>query len=148
MRIPPGSVTPPGPRLAGLGAALSAIAVRFASRLLLRGIPSPDDREVLARACEPPRAAGGHLDRVLHLNAAPAVLVVRRLDAKHHARLQPRLGRRVERRRVIRFEPDPVADVVALVARQSAFARDPHGDLEDLADWHASLHGADRCLLA
>ena len=41
-----------------------------------------------------------------------------------------------------------MADVVALVVRQSAFARDPHGDIEDLADRHAGFHGADRCFLA
>src|SRR5918996_1910893 len=102
-----------------------------------------DDGEVLAGPGERPRAGRGHLDGVLDLDAAPAVLVVGRLHAEHHARLQ-RGGRRgVDRRRVVGLEPDAVADVVALVVGQAVLARDAHGEVEELADRHAGLHGGD-----
>src|SRR6185503_6311142 len=74
-----------------------------------------DDGEVLAGPGERARAAGGDLDGVLDLDAAPAVLVVGRLHAEDHAGLQRGVRGHVDRRRVVRLEPDAVADVVALV---------------------------------
>src|SRR5689334_11955544 len=102
-----------------------------------------DDREVLARARQRARAARCDFDRILDLHAAPAVLVVRRLDAEHHAGLERGAGRRVDRRRIVRLEPDAVSDVVTLIMRQPALARHAHRDLEQLAHRHAGLHSGD-----
>src|SRR6266850_3261159 len=57
--------------------------------------------EVLAGAGERACAGRRHLDGVLDLHAAPAVLVVGRLDAEHHAGLERGVRRRVDRRRVV-----------------------------------------------
>src|SRR2546422_6734473 len=109
---------------------------------------SADDREVLARAREPPRAAGGDLHGVLHLDAAPAVLIVGRLHAEDHAGLEQGRRRRVDRGRVIGLEPDAVAHVVALIVRDAVLAGHAHGDLEDVAHGHARSHGSHGRLLA
>src|SRR5262249_21229517 len=81
-----------------------------------------DDREILAGARERARAARRHLDGVLDLDAAPAVLVVGRLHAEDHAGLQRSAGGGIDRRRVVGLEPDAVAHVMALVVRQPARA--------------------------
>src|SRR6266403_1806949 len=105
-------------------------------------------REVLAGAGERARAGRRHLDGVLDLHAAPAVLVVGRLDAEHHAGLERGVRRRIDRRRVVGLQPDAVADVVSLIVRQSSLARDAHGQVEQPAHRHAGLHGGDRGALA
>src|SRR5262249_61772472 len=102
-----------------------------------------DDREVLTRTRQRARATRCDFDRVLDLHAAPAVLVVRRLDAENHARLERGVGRRVDRRRIVGLEPDAVSDVVTLIVRQPVLARHAHGDLEQLAHRHAGLHGCE-----
>src|SRR5215470_8312979 len=102
-----------------------------------------DDRKLLAGARERARADRRDLDGVLDLHAAPAVLVVRRLHAEHHSGFERRARRRVDRRRVVGLEPDAVADVVALIVRQPVLSRHTHGELEQLADGHAGLHGGD-----
>src|SRR6266571_2605226 len=107
-----------------------------------------DDRELRARAREPPRAVGRDLHGVLHLDAAPAVLVVGRLHAEDHAGLEQGRRRRVDRGRVVGLEPDAVAHVVALIVRDAMLAGHAHGDLEDVAHGHARSHGRDGRLLA
>src|SRR5919109_4335371 len=119
----------------------SSAATVSASRMAASSLS--DDREVLAGARERARATGGDLDRVLHLHAAPPVLVVGRLHAEHHAGLECGARPRVDRRRVVGLEPDPVADVVALIVRQPVLARHAHGELEEVAHRHAGLHGGD-----
>src|SRR5215470_9005515 len=104
----------------------SSVATVSTSRMM--AISSlADDREVLARARQRARAARCDFDRILDLHAAPAVLVIRRLDAEHHVGL----------------EPDAVSDVVTLIMRQSVLARHAHRDLEQLAHRHTGLHGGD-----
>src|SRR5260370_206056 len=63
--------------------------------------------EVLAGAGELACAGRRHLDGVLDLHAAPAVLVVRRLDAEHHPGLQRGVRRRIHPRRVVGLHPPP-----------------------------------------
>src|SRR6267378_7510730 len=118
-------------------------AVRMKGLLL-----SNHHREVLAGAGERARAGRRHLDGVLDLHAAPAVLVVGRLDAEHHAGLERGVRRRVDRRRVVGLEPDPVPDVVSLIVGQAALARDADGEVEQPAHRHAGLHRRDRGTLA
>src|SRR5882724_5023276 len=89
-----------------------------------------------------------YLDGVLDLHAAPTVLVVRRLDAEHHAGLERGVRRRVDRRRVVGLEPDPVADVMSLIVRHPSLARDADGEVEQPAHRHAGLHRRDRGPLA
>src|SRR5262245_17022967 len=120
----------------------SSVATASTGRMMAISSLS-DDREVLARARQRSRAARRDFDRVLDLHAAPAVLVIGRLHAEDHAGLERGVGRRVDRRRVVRLETDAVADVVALIVRQPAFARHAHGDVEELAHRHAGLHSGD-----
>src|SRR5438552_14584704 len=101
-------------------------------------------REILAGAGQRSHAGGCDLDGVFDLDAAPAVLVVGRLDAEDHARFERGGGRGVDRRRIVGLEPDAVADMMSLIVRQTVLARDAHGDVEQPADRHAGLHGRDR----
>src|SRR5207244_6469147 len=105
----------------------SMVASVRASRLAFSSLSN--DREILAGAGERAGAAGGDLDGVLDLYAAPAVLVIGCLDAEHHARLERGGGRRVDGGRVVGLEPDSVGDVVSLVMRARMLARDAAGEL-------------------
>src|SRR6266852_9335672 len=109
---------------------------------------SAEDRQLLARLGEPADAAGGDLDRVLDLDTAPAMFVVRRLHAEDHAGLQRGVGRRVDGGRIVGLEPDAVPHVVPLVVRHTVLARHPHRGLEDMTDLDPGLHGRDGGLLA
>src|SRR5438874_10512337 len=124
----------------------STVASVRASRMAFSSLSN--DREILAGAGQRAGAAGGDLDGVLDLHAAPAVLVIGGLDAEHHARLERDGGRRVDGRRVVGLEPDPVADVVSLVVRQPVLARDADGEVEEPAHRHPRLHRGDRGALA
>src|SRR5262245_25122345 len=126
---------------------IRVIAFSFCFPATGRG-DSAEDRQLLARLSQLPHAGGGDLHGVLDLDAAPAVLVVGRLHAEDHARLERHAGRGVDGRRVVRLEPDPVADVVALVVRHPVGAGDAHRGLEDLVHGHAGLHGRDGGLLS
>src|SRR5438093_4501756 len=53
---------------------------------------SADHGQLRARAREQARTRRGHLDGVLHLDPAPAVLVVGGLHAEHHPGLERRLA--------------------------------------------------------
>src|SRR5437879_4225431 len=127
-------------------AASSRVTSASASRMIASSLArccSSDNGEVLAGPGQRPRAGRRHLDGVLDLHAAPAVLVVGRLDAEHHAGLERGVRRRVDRRRVVGLEPDPVAAVVSRVVGQAALARDADGEVEEPAHRHAGLHGGD-----
>src|SRR5712692_8413578 len=134
---PPGR-SPPSTRASTIAI---PIVLRRVSVIALspRSALSTEDRQLLARLGEPAYAAGGDLDGVLDLDAAPAMFVVGRLHAEDHAGLQRGVGRRVDGGRIVGLEPDAVADVVPLVVRHAVLARHPHRGLEDLADRHPGL---------
>src|SRR3984893_18973459 len=93
---------------AAIPIALRRISV-IAPPLLISGTwagPAAEDREVLPRPREPPGPGGSDLDGVLHLDAAPAVLVVGRLHAEHHARLERHARRRIDGGRIVWLEGD------------------------------------------
>src|SRR3989442_498580 len=90
--------------------------------------------------------------------AKPAELVVRRLTAQHHARLE-RVAAGPEPRRLGRLEADAVADVVPAEFRKAGGAHGGDRRLEHRAALdpgpdrverrlHARLHGVVRALLA
>src|SRR2546427_2630175 len=141
-----------GPPWAQAGPAASTVSSNATTVLTsissLRDVRSPDDGEVLARAGQPADAGRRHLYGILDLHAAPAVLVVRRLDTKHHAWLERRFGCRVEGRRIIGLETDPVPDVVALVVGHPVLTRRLNSDFENSADRYARLHRGHPRLLA
>src|SRR4051794_41085151 len=104
--------------------------------------------QLAGAAGEDAAAVLGDDDGVLDLESGEAELVVRRLDLEDHARLERRLRRLVEDRRVVGVETDAVADVVPAVVRDPGLARRLDRRGEHVLRRHAGPHRVDRGLLA
>src|SRR5207249_9991629 len=89
--------------------------------------------EAVVRAVEHPRAGARDEHGVLHAHAHGPELVVRYLDPKHLAQLEPCSGAGGERRRLARLETDPMADMLLLVVRETIRADSFHGSVEHAA---------------
>src|SRR6185295_8738179 len=110
---PPCACTPgrSPPRSNSTSPTTIAIVPRRIRLIALSSLGSPsgflaEDRQLLARPGEPADTAGGDLDGVLDLDAAPAMLVVGGLHAEDHAGLQRGVGRRVDGGWIVGLEPD------------------------------------------
>src|SRR5687767_14972735 len=86
-------------------------SITTASTIRMR-VSLSENLQFLTGPGEAAHAACGDLDGVLDLDAAPGMLVVRRLHAEHHAGLEHRRGGRVDGGRIVGLEADAVADVV------------------------------------